>query len=219
MVYIYDILLNFMDGDRIYEFFEWDNKDIVEHIKRIPLYYVESNVIDDLLTKEVTFSENFLKEIENKTLIFTDGADEIVKYCFLFTNGERCYGFELNNNGKVIYKSSLLLDEEEEVLEISQTMTLYAVSYEKRSIAFNDNLLTRVDAKKNNFIEKDLIYTYKSKDYTKLTYLYTECFGYDNTTYKQKYERLLNCINSTNSIYRNKLNFILNLSHKLYVNK
>ena len=33
MIYIYDILLNFIDGKRMYEFFEWNSEDVVEHIK------------------------------------------------------------------------------------------------------------------------------------------------------------------------------------------
>ena len=49
MIYIYDILLNFIDGKRMYEFFEWNSEDVVEHIKRIPMFCVSDRVMEDIL--------------------------------------------------------------------------------------------------------------------------------------------------------------------------
>ena len=34
MLNVYDIVLNLLDGNRIYEPFEWSNKDNIEHIKK-----------------------------------------------------------------------------------------------------------------------------------------------------------------------------------------
>lgn len=213
MIYIYDILLNFIDGSRVYEFFEWEKNDMVEHIKRIPLYYVDDNILDDVLNKEVTFSIDFLKEIYNRTIIFGNNFDNIINYSFLFSNGERCYAFELDDKGKVIYKSSLLLDEEEEILEICSSMEKYTPSYQAEDKVLNTNILTRSEERKKNFVERDLIYTYKNKEYSKLEYLYSECFGNDKTSYKEKFDRLILSINEQNSPYRKRLNFILNLAH------
>ena len=36
MTYIYDLLLNFTDDERILEFFEWNEKDEIINIKKIP---------------------------------------------------------------------------------------------------------------------------------------------------------------------------------------
>ena len=60
---------------------------------------------------------------------------------------------------------------------------------------------------------KDLIYTYKNKNYTKLKYLYSECFGNDDTSYKEKFNRLVYSINNQDSFYLKRLNFILRLAH------
>ena len=38
MIYVYDLLLNFQDVDRLVEFFEWSDDDLLEHIKKIPLF-------------------------------------------------------------------------------------------------------------------------------------------------------------------------------------
>ena len=205
MIYIYDILLNFIDGKRMYEFFEWNSEDVVEHIKRIPM--------EDILNNNVTFSHKFMSDIENKTIVFGNSFDNLIKYAFLFSNGKRCYAFELNEEGKVIYSSSLLLDEEEEVLEICDTLQKLDVEYQTDNKDLDKSLLTRREEKKKNFVEKDLIYTYKNKNYTKLKYLYSECFGNDDTSYKEKFNRLVYSINNQDSFYLKRLNFILRLAH------
>ena len=189
MIYIYDILLNFIDGKRMYEFFEWNSEDVVEHIKRIPMFCVSDRVMEDILNNNVTFSHKFMSDIENKTIVFGNSFDNLIKYAFLFSNGKRCYAFELNEEGKVIYSSSLLLDEEEEVLEICDTLQKLDVEYQTDNKDLDKSLLTRREEKKKNFVEKDLIYTYKNKNYTKLKYLYSECFGNDDTSYKEKFNR------------------------------
>ena len=180
MIYIYDILLNFIDGKRMYEFFEWNSEDVVEHIKRIPMFCVSDRVMEDILNNNVTFSHKFMSDIEE---------------------------------GKVIYSSSLLLDEEEEVLEICDTLQKLDVEYQTDNKDLDKSLLTRREEKKKNFVEKDLIYTYKNKNYTKLKYLYSECFGNDDTSYKEKFNRLVYSINNQDSFYLKRLNFILRLAH------
>ena len=213
MIYIYDILLNFIDGKRMYEFFEWNSEDVVEHIKRIPMFCVSDRVMEDILNNNVTFSHKFMSDIENKTIVFGNSFDNLIKYAFLFSNGKRCYAFELNEGGKVIYSSSLLLDEEEEVLEICDTLQKLDVEYQTDNKDLDKSLLTRREEKKKNFVEKDLIYTYKNKNYTKLKYLYSECFGNDDTSYKEKFNRLVYSINNQDSFYLKRLNFILILAH------
>ena len=213
MIYIYDILLNFIDGKSMYEFFEWNSEDVVEHIKRIPMFCVSDRVMEDILNNNVTFSHKFMSDIENKTIVFGNSFDNLIKYAFLFSNGKRCYAFELNEGGKVIYSSSLLLDEEEEVLEICDTLQKLDVEYQTDNKDLDKSLLTRREEKKKNFVEKDLIYTYKNKNYTKLKYLYSECFGNDDTSYKEKFNRLVYSINNHDSYYLKRLNIILRLAH------
>ena len=53
MLYIYDIVVNFMDGDEIYESFEWEYKDILEHIKKMPVVKVDNNTFTDFMFNEV----------------------------------------------------------------------------------------------------------------------------------------------------------------------
>lgn len=211
MIYVYDILINFIDGKRIYEIFEWNKDDEVEHIKRIPLFLVDHIFIDNLIKCDVTVSKEFLDSIKDKTLLFTGGK---IKYATLFTEGNRVYGFFFNEDGYVEYSSSLLLDEEEEILELSLQLNISDITYKVNKKDTKVIYLTRYDEVTRNYIIKDLKYTYKNKNYSKLKYLYRECFGDDETTYKEKLERLISSLDKVYSPIRNKLNYILKLAHK-----
>ncbi len=212
MIYVYDILVNFIDSNRIYEMFEWNNYDSIEHIKRIPLFLSDYDVIDKLLNEDVYVSKEFLSVINNKTILYKNDQD-IIKYSCLLTEGNRVYAFEFNEFGKVEYKSSLLLDEEEEVLELSMQLNKYVIKYEIKSNRNYNIYLTRRAEQIRNYIINDLKYTYNNKNYSKLRYLYSECFEEDKTNAKQKYNRLISSLDSLNSPIRNKLNYILKLSN------
>ena len=64
MIYVYDIILNWTDEDKIYEFFEWELNDDLEHIKKIPLFKIDSNTFDDILNYEVKTNDIFLNKIK-----------------------------------------------------------------------------------------------------------------------------------------------------------
>lgn len=212
MIYVYDILVNFIDSNRIYEVFEWNNKDDIEHIKRIPLFLCDYNLIDSILNYDVYISKEFLNVIENKTILYKNNNEKI-KYACLLTEGSRVYALEFNESGKIEYKSSLLFDEEEEVLELSLQLENYKIDYKKIDLYKEELYLTRKLEQRRNYIIKDLKYTYNNKNYSKLRYLYNECFITDKTSNKEKYNRLISSINSLDSPIINKLNYILKLSH------
>ena len=70
MIYVYDILLNWFEEKKNIEFFEWDPKDELEHIKRIPLFRV---------TKET------MKEFMKNTIFFSSMRPARRSKCFSFT--------------------------------------------------------------------------------------------------------------------------------------
>ena len=70
MNYIYDILLNFIDSERLIEFYEWSESDSFEHIKRIPIYRISSKVMQDICENKIKVSKEFLDEIKNKTNLY-----------------------------------------------------------------------------------------------------------------------------------------------------
>ena len=108
----------------------------------------------------------------------------------------------LDSELKIIKYSSLLLDEEEEVNEISSRVPLIKLEYniiEKNQ----ENDLTRNELKVLNYIEKDLHNSYKKKDLNKLKYLYYEYFNKENDSIEDIYQALLDTLNNYNNKHNN----------------
>ena len=115
MTYVYDVLLNFTDENKIIEFFEWDNDDIIEHVKKIPIMRVSSKKIIDIINNEIMVEKEFLERIKNNTTLYKKTKN--LQYAVLISDLNRVIGIEFDKEGKIISKSSLLLDEEEEIIE------------------------------------------------------------------------------------------------------
>ena len=50
MIFIYDILVNF--NDKLYDFYEWSENDLIEHIRKIPLIKVKKKLLDKVIEKK-----------------------------------------------------------------------------------------------------------------------------------------------------------------------
>lgn len=114
MTYIYDIYLNFQK--EIIEFFEWEKEDKIINIKKIPLYKITTKELKKIIHYKCKIFN--INEIENKTII--KGKDSFIKQCCLLTDGEEVLAIRLNKNKEIYKYSKLLLDEEQEVREISK---------------------------------------------------------------------------------------------------
>lgn len=195
MIYIYDILANFIDGSRIYEFFEWNSKDSILHINKIPLIKVSDKVFNDLVYKDIRVEENLLELIEDKCYSYK----EKIKYAACFTNGVKCYIIEFNNKKENVFKSSLLLDEEEDIIACSKRLNILKFNYVVVKDYQNTlNKLTREEEKKYNIVLKDLERSYQEKNIDKINYLYSEIFLNDDTDINIKYQKLVDNINNSN---------------------
>jgi len=171
MLYIYDILVNFMDGERVYEFFEWDTRDIIEHIRKIPVIRVNEKAFYDLVYNQVVVDRDFLDLIKDKTYTYKEG----VEYAVIISNLDRCYALEFNSKGEVVFRSSLLIDEEDEVIECSRKLDEFDVNYTLvRMIDRDSSNFTRKEEMDRNMLKRELITTYEGKNYEKLNYLYEE---------------------------------------------
>ena len=107
MDYYYDILLNFQEEYCM--FYEWDQEDVMDVIKKIPLFHVDSKVLKDLLTKIVVVNKSFLQSIENKTKLKNN---EFLQYTCVFSDAKNSLAVEFDQDGKIINRSSLILDDE-----------------------------------------------------------------------------------------------------------
>lgn len=214
MIYIYDILLNFCDNDLIYDFYEWDNKDDIENIKRIKLVHVKKDVLDDLLEYETKIDMDFLLKIYRTCEVYNGKKIKILDYCLLFSDGDRVIAVEFDKDGNSIYKSKLLIDEEDEIAVLASNLELYDLVYKKENKILNNRFFTRKEVSVRNFLSKEIEDAYKLKKYDKLKYLYQEYFDKENSSLKMIKEELLDSMkDSINNKHLNMYN-LLRISNK-----
>lgn len=175
MNYIYDILLNF--NRQLYDFFEWDMNDNIVHVRKIPLYKIDTKKLLTIRDNRIKFEEEFLEKVKNKTEIFTNRDVEFLEYAFLLTDGSSVLALKCNQNGESIGKSMLLVDEDVEVLDVSKKVKEIEISFEIKGEDKYIPLKTRKEQKMEKYVKDELYKSGKQNASEKLEYLYFECFG------------------------------------------
>lgn len=210
MTYIYDILLNFTDEERIIEFFEWDENDCLEHIKKMPIIRINTKKLDEIINNSITVEKEFLNRIKGLTILYKKTKN--LQYSVLLTDLNKVIGLEFNSKGQVIAKTSLLIDEEDEIIEECFDIKEENINY-KINKKININTLTRNEIKKQNYLLKEIESTYKENNIDKLVYLYEEIYNKDNLSIKDKYIRIKEDLINNYNIKHNKLYEIVKLSN------
>lgn len=197
MTYIYDIVLNFTDC-YYYDFFEWEKKDNIINIKRIPIYHVNKETIYDFINYKIRIDKNFLKEIDNQSIFLRKDRNKY-NYSVILSSGEKSIGICLNDLGNVIYKSSMLLDEEIDANRIANKEKIISIKYKKYNLLKNNVL--RCDIDKKNTIIKELNNIINNKEYDKLKYIYYEITNDVSDNYNNIYNKLIKNIDNNISAY------------------
>ena len=172
MNYIYDVLCNFQNV--YYDFYDWNKTDDILRIRKIPIIKVNDEVYLDLKNNNVKVSYDFLENIKNKTEVFKNKYIDKINYSCIIANNLEAFIIKFDNKGNSIYKSSMLIDEEREVLEDINDYNCVTIKYEivsKNKLC----LYTRNQEFYINKITKDIDKFYNNKEYEKLKYLYYEC--------------------------------------------
>lgn len=199
MDYIYDILVNFKYP--LIEFYDWNKDDTIENIKRIPLYKIESNVLNELKYNKFKID---ITNIKGLTKLFNSKK---IYNSLVYTDGNEAIAFKFDNNGVCIGKSKLLLDEENEIINSSDIVNLSDIKYE---VISNDNVIkymTRKQVLITNYLAK---YITDITDYDKLNYISYECF---NAYHKVSKDELISYIKSGwNDKYYEIYDFLTNYS-------
>jgi len=214
MIYIYDILLNFCDLDMIYDFYEWSQNDTIENIKRIKLVHVDKIVLDKLLFHDVKLDSNFLIKFYRTCEVYTSKKIKIIDYCCLFSDGERVIAIEFNKDGRSIYKSKLLIDEEEEIAVLASNLEKTTFDYEIYDKVLNTRFFTRNEMLIRKYLIREVEECYENKNYNKLKFLYQEYFDDDNVSYSNMKNNLLDSIKLTVDEKHKNLYQLLKVTNK-----
>lgn len=175
MNFIYDIVLNF--NKDFYNFFEWNKNDNVINVKKIPIFLIDNDTFTSMKYDNVIVSKDFIDLIRDKTYTYT--RSKLGISC-LVSNNKEVIAVLFNDNGNLIKRSSLMLDEEEEVLDEIENDSLYKISIIKRRKVNIENVNRNIKEKKDFLIK----YINKETNDINLKYLYYDYFEKDENNIK-----------------------------------
>ena len=199
MNYIYDILLNF--DFKYYDFYEWDKNTI--HIKKIPTIRISNKQMNDIYNNNVKIT---LTNLTNKTETFNNRNI----YAFIIYCDNFAMAIKLNKEGLVIGRSSLLFEDMENVLS-SDKKDIVKLNIEIYS-KIEYNFLIKKDNEIKEFILKQIDSLIKYNEYSKLLYIYYECFNKKEKDIGKIIKDVKKVINLDFMNYGNKIYKILNLT-------
>lgn len=208
MNYIYDLVLNFTDCDNLLEFYEWIRQDNLTTIQKIPVFRINRFQMNDILNNRIQVSDKIFNKIKNKTF-----AEEgkVLKYSCLVTDLNRVIALEFDSNRVLKKSSSLLLDEEEDVIDECSNFDIDNFEYEVLEEYLVNSFLTRKEKAIRNKLLSELKSLYVNKNYDEINYLYEELYD-KKMTVKEKYLFLVNEITNNYDSKYNKLYDIIKLT-------
>lgn len=212
MIYTYDILLNWTKDTKLLDFYEWTLEDDLEHIKKIPIIRISEVMLKDLLTSKIKIDKSFLFKIKCKTESYFHNEVDIIDYAVIVTTLKKAIALELDNEGNVIYKSNLLLDEEEEILEIGEELVVMDIPYKVVKKNNKISYLTRKEEEEKKFLVKEIKKIKLNKEESKLNYLYKEFFTKEIDSFNDKLKLIEEEISKDYNRFHHKLYNLLKLS-------
>lgn len=172
MDYVYDIVLN--PQDFYYEFYEWKVDDKIINLKKIPIYK--------------TNTEDYLNLKNNQAIIERNTLPKTNKL-FLLTNGIEIIGLMLDDEGKILKKSSLIFEEADDILEDKESIKEIKLKYKITKLNKITNK-SRVVQEKENYINNYFKNIDKLKDKYTLKYLYYDLLEEEEDDINKIYLRL-----------------------------
>lgn len=172
MNYYYNIILNWSEKTP-YNFYEWNDTDYLELIKKIPFIKIKHKSLIDIMENNIKINNEFLNNIKDKTLVSGKNTIYKINYAVLFTDSKNIIAIEFNDNGESINRSKLLLEDEINALEVAYSLKEENIDFEIiKKIENNQTLRQESDAKR--LITLELNNLYQNKELSKLRYLYYE---------------------------------------------
>lgn len=187
MNFYYDLVLNFLDTN--YLFYDWDEFDNIEYIKKIPIFQVTSKSFKEMYQYNGKVTLEFLKELEDKTILKKDK----LKYACIIADKNNAMALEFASDGNIIARSSLMLKDEISLLEYLYTIPISDIEFVKEQVLKINNDIRKCQ-KIKKFIMTELKRLEEENNIAKLKFLYLEWFNEkedDLTKIKQRMTKRL----------------------------
>lgn len=194
MNYYYDVILNWNEFSP-YSFYEWNDSDYLELIKKIPFIKIKHKNLIDIYSNNIKVDKEFLNSIKDKTLVSDKDTLCKINYACLFTDNKSVIAIEFNDNGESINRSKLLIEDEINALEISFSLKEMEVNYEVIDSIYEHKSLRQVEEAKK-IITLEINNLYQNKELSKLRYLFYEYKGEKSTDLDKIYETLMRDLDS-----------------------
>lgn len=185
MNFYYDIVVNFQENN--YMFYEWAESDVLEYIKRVPIFQVTTKVLRDLINNNIEVDKEFLDSIYNKTKL----KKGFLEYVSLFVSKNGAIVLEFASDGKVIARSGLQVNDECNVMEVIYTLPIFRLEYKVLNrLELNKDL--RLESTIKDFINLEINTLYKNKEWEKIVFLYNEWFLKSNSNVGEMVQEMQN---------------------------
>lgn len=207
MNYVYDILLNF--NYEFYDFYDWNMRDLIDHIRKIPIFKVSKEVLEDFFNYDVELEKEFKEKIENKTEIFLGRKVKNIPCAFLMTDSKKVIALKEKDN--ILLISDLLLDEEEVALEMLPLLSITNIKYKKLKNK-TQTLKTRKEKEIEDNLKKSIQYLKEEKNIDRLKYIYYECFNKKEEEKEKILNDFQNNLNNDFTTFSKKLDYLLKIT-------
>ena len=132
MNYAYDLTLNF--NKKYIDFYEWNKEDNLEYYVKVPIFKITNDTYYDIFYNEISVSKKFLEILKNQTEKYSRNGIIKCKNIAIFTNMGNSIVLKFDDSGNVILKSSISIDEEEDILSFSKVIKYYLLEYKVNNI-------------------------------------------------------------------------------------
>ncbi len=194
MIFIYDILLNFNDQE-LHEFYEWSSNDDIEYVKKIPVLRLQEKCYYEIKNNDVLLDKAALEKIYQQCEIIHKKRVKKIPYGCLFTNLKEVFAVMLDSDGRILMRSTLLLDEGYDVIEKTGGLKITIIEYKVLKKNKQEPFLTRKEKDIIYFLNKEIDNIYNNRKFEKLRYLYYECFNLFGNNIDYIYEIIKEFIN------------------------
>lgn len=211
MNYYYDIILNWSE-EVAFDFYEWNDTDGLELIKKMPFFKVKHKTLVDIISNKVKVGNEFLDLIKDRTIISGKNLVNKITYAALFTDSKNTIAIEFDSEGITLSTSKLLIDDEINVLEFSYNIKDYLLDYEiVEPLKNNNDLRQEREAKK--LITLEIKNLFQNNELAKLKYLYYEYKKETKDNIEEIYHELIDSLKSDFNDNILKLYYIIKLSY------